>query len=432
MPFGPPRKKIAVAGGGVAGLSCAWLLGQAHDVTLYDAAPRLGGHCHTVDVPDAGPVDMGFIVYNESTYPNLVALFNHLGVPSQATEMSFGVSLRGGKFEYAGSDLGGLFAQGSNVFSPRFWSMLFDLVRFYRQAPRDAAALERDLIPLDQYLRAKGFGDAFMRDHLYPMAAAIWSTPADQVGAYPAAAFIRFCENHGLLKLINRPVWRTVTGGSQVYVNKLQQHFNGTLRSDCAVLRVERQPGVVTVSDSQHGSEDYDEIVIAAHAPQALAMLADPSDAERNLLGSMRCANHQVVMHRDERFMPRRKRAWSSWNYSDGNSNLALTYWMNQLQRPDTKDNIFVSLNPQMPPEGIIERKMFEHPQFDAAALRAQRALWSLQGTRNTWYCGAWFGAGFHEDGLQSGLAVAEQLGRRRRPWDVANESARIPVMVPA
>ena len=421
------RRRVAVIGTGISGMAAAWLLAQSQDVTVYEQAPRLGGHTRTLDVPGLGPVDMGFIVFNEPTYPNLVAMFRHLGVTTRPSDMSFAVSLGNGRTEYAGTDLRGLLAQPGNVLRPRFWGMLRDLLRFYREAPRDAARLERDLISLDAYLRDGGYGEGFVQDHLLPMAAAIWSTPSSSVGAYPASSFIRFCDNHGLLKLRDRPVWRTVVGGSSAYVGKLTAPFADRIRLGCGVTAIRRLADGVMVRDTAATSELYDEVVLATHAPQALAMLDDPSDAERTLLGAIRTAPSRVVLHRDPRLMPRRKAAWASWNYLGADpGSLCVTYWMNRLQGLPDGQPVFVTLNPPFEPAGIIHTETFAHPQFDAQAIRAQRALWSLQGTRRTWYCGAWFGAGFHEDGLQAGLAVAEQLGGLRRPWDVPEASSRI------
>lgn len=425
-------KRVAVIGTGIAGLSAAWLLSRAMDVTVYEQADRPGGHSRTVDA-DGINVDMGFIVYNEATYPNLVALFRHLDVETCASDMSFAVSMGGGRLEYSGSDLRGLLAQPTNLLRPRFWSMLRDLMRFYREARSDAASLERDLVSLDAYLASRGYGAGFVQDHLLPMAAAIWSTPTAEVGAYPAAAFIRFCENHGLLQISNRPVWRSVVGGSQAYVDRLSAPFAHAMRLSCGVVAVRRDALGVQVRASDGNVERYDEVVIATHAPQALAMLEDPSDSERALLGALRTAPNRVVLHRDARLMPRRRTAWASWNYiGAADDRLCVTYWMDRLQAlPAGSGPHFVTLNPMVEPQGILHEAVFAHPQFDAAAIRAQRALWSLQGTRRTWYCGAWFGAGFHEDGLQAGLAVAEQLGEVRRPWQTAAGSARIHVPAP-
>jgi predicted NAD/FAD-binding protein len=426
---GHRRKRVAVIGSGISGLSAAWLLSRAHEVVVYERAERLGGHSRTVRVgPGATPVDIGFIVYNEVTYPNLVALFRHLGVATQTSDMSFSVSIDDGRLEYAGTTLRGLFVQPVNLLRPRFWVMLRDLLRFYRAAPRDAQAMERDLVSLDAYLARKGYGAGFVQDHLLPMAAAIWCTPAGEIGAYPAAAFIRFCENHGLLKLRDRPVWRTVTGGSQAYVERLAAPLAGSVRLGCGVVAIRREERGVLLRDTEGGAERYDEVVIATHAPQALALLEDPSDSERALLGALRTAPNRVVLHRDARFMPRRRAAWASWNYlGRGEGERCVTYWMDRLQSlPAGTGPHFVTVNPPEEPAAILHEACFAHPRFDAAAIRAQRALWTLQGTRQTWYCGAWFGAGFHEDGLQAGLAVAEQLGGVRRPWSVPEGSSRI------
>jgi len=431
------RLNIAVVGTGIAGMSAAWLLSTRHDVTVYEQATRLGGHTNTIEVTAAGgatlPVDMGFIVFNPETYPNLVALFDHLGVATQPSDMSLGLSLRDGALEYAGGDLGGLFAQRTNLLRPRFWKMLRDLVRFYREASRDARQAESGARTLGEYLAAGGYGEAFMRDHLLPMAAAIWSTPAERMLDHPAAAFLRFCDNHGLLRLRGRPQWRTVTGGSRRYVAPLTAPYADRIRLGCPVRSVRRSARRVEVVDGSGVRHGYDHVVIAAHADQALAMLADPSPAETALLESIGYGRNDAVMHRDAALMPRRRAAWSSWNYigaegNDGDGALCATYWMNRLQRLPDPAPVLVTLNaPRAPrPETVIHRETYEHPQFDAAAMRAQRDLWSLQGVRRTWYCGAWFGAGFHEDGLQAGLAVAEALGGVRRPWTVAAPSGRL------
>lgn len=419
---------IAVVGSGISGLAAAWLLAKRHRVTLYEADDRIGGHSHTVAVGGV-PVDTGFIVYNEVTYPNLTALFAHLDVPTAPTEMTFAVSLDDGRLEYSGTDLGGLFAQKRNLASPRFWAMLRDLVRFYRQAPLDLPAMGS--ASLGDYLDRLGCGVAFREDHLYPMAAAIWSTPVHRIPEYPAASFVRFCDNHGLLKLANRPPWRTVAGGSREYVQRLLAHFPGTVRTATPISRIMRDWRGVTVSAAGETAR-FDHVVIAAHADQALAMLGDADPAERELLGAIRYRANETVLHSDVRLMPRRRRVWSSWNYASRNDGpepqLSVTYWMNRLQPMPADPPMLVTLNPLAAPDPALvhHRQVYHHPVFDAAAGAAQARLWELQGRRRTWFCGAWFGAGFHEDGLQAGLAVAEQLGRVRRPWQVADESGRI------
>ena len=432
---GAEPMNIAVVGGGIAGLSAAWLLNQRHRVTVFESEPRPGGHSHTVDAPAAGgghvPVDTGFIVYNEPSYPNLTALFAHLEVPTVASDMSFAVSQDGGTLEYAGTDLRGLFAQPRNLLRPRFWAMLRDLMRFYREAP--ALAATAGLQPLEDFLDAHGYGQAFREDHLYPMAAAIWSTPAGQVGRYPTEAFIRFCENHHLLQVNGRPVWRTVKGGSRAYVQRLTAGFRERLHLDQPVVELRRDDqGAWVRTGAGWWPERFDAVVVGAHADQALGMLQDPSEDERRLLGAFRYSRNHTVLHSDPALMPRRRAVWSSWNYlsdrrqPDGAP--CVTYWMNRLQGIDEKTPLFVTLNPIVEPHGdhLIRTQVYEHPLFDTRAIEAQRSLWSIQGRQRVWYCGAYFGSGFHEDGLQSGLAVAEALGGVRRPWQVANESGRI------
>ncbi len=424
------RQRIAVIGSGISGLSAAWLLAKRHDVTLYERAERLGGHSNTVTarLQDAAvPVDTGFIVYNEPAYPNLTALFAHLGVATKPSDMSFAVSLRGGATEYCGTGLSGLFAQPTNVARPRFLSMLRDIMRFYREAPRDLTLMGETGISLGDYLVERGYGAAFRDDHLLPMAAAVWSSPTGRMLDYPAAAFIRFCGNHGLLQLTGRPEWRTVVGGSRAYVETFAAALGPSIRLSRGAVRLVRSATGVTVHDAAGGQANFDQAVVATHADQALAMIDQPTEAEQRLLGAFRYSHNLTVLHSDESMMPKRRRVWSSWNYLDNGDGLCVTYWMNHLQGIPGR-NLFVTLNPPRPPRAgsLLHSEIYEHPIFDGKAAAAQRELWSLQGAKRLWFCGAHFGAGFHEDGLQSGLAVAEQLGGVRRPWTVAHESGRI------
>ena len=429
------KLKVAVVGTGISGLSAAWLLSQRHDVTVYEQAERIGGHSNTVVASvgaDKIPVDTGFIVFNRQAYPNLTAMFQHLGVPTQTSDMSLAVSLNDGDLEYSGTGLQGLLAQPGNVFRPRFWSMLRDLVKFYRQATRDADLLRDETVSLGDYLREGGYGAAFRDDHLLPMASAIWSAPPSEILAFPVATFIRFHRNHGLLQLTQRPAWETVVGGSINYVRRLIQPLADRVRLDTGVLAVQRTADGVIVTDSRGQSSRYDHVVMATHADQALSALADPTSDETELLGAFRYSRNLAVLHSDPSFMPRRRAAWSSWNYIGSRDasadNVGVTYWMNRLQGIPDRSPLFLTLNPSRPPHAgtLHHSEVYHHPIFDAAGIAAQRRLWSLQGRGNVWFCGAHFGAGFHEDGLQAGLAVAEQLGGVRRPWTVPDESGRI------
>ena len=438
LPPAPRRQTIAVIGSGIAGMSAAWLLSQRHDVVMYEKADRLGGHSNTVYVDTSlgrTPVDTGFIVFNERTYPNLIVLFEHLGVATTRSNMSFGVSLQGGKVEYSSVDTGSFLAGGRNLISPRFWSMTLDLLRFYHRAPLEMLRSREEMLTLGEFLKRRGYGEAFQRDHLLPQAAAIWSASMAEIHEYPACAFVRFFENHGLLQMKGRPKWRTVEGGSQSYVKALSTSFADNARLSCGAVSVRRDEAGVWVRDVQGHAERYDHAVIATHADTALAMLDDASAEETALLGAFRYAKNRAVLHTDKSLMPRRESAWASWNYVGDNPDggCVVSYWMNNLQNIACREQLFLTLNPQKAPrpETVLYETDYDHPLFDAAALRAQEQLWRLQGRRNTWFCGAHFGAGFHEDGLQAGLAVAEQLGGVRRPWRVADESARIHLHAP-
>lgn len=428
----PGKRKIAVVGSGISGLSAAWLLSKAHDVTLYEKDDRPGGHSNTVDAGGT-PVDTGFIVYNTRCYPNLCALFDHLGVGTIATEMSFAASMDDGKLEYGGGDLAALFAQKRNILRPRFWMMLRDILRFYREAPRALDDGTAEQVSLGNYLRDKRYSQAFIQDHLLPMGAAIWSTPVDTMLAYPLAAFVRFCQNHGLLQIRDRPQWRTVAGGSREYVSRLIAGISGGVVVDRAIARVGPVPsGGAFVEDHKGKRDTFDHVVLACHGDQALALQQNPDPRVRDILSAFAYEENLAVLHTDATLMPKNRKVWSSWNYlageQDGTRKVCLTYWMNRLQHLDGSRPLFVTLNPaRQPREGsVIGSFLYDHPLFDRAAMAAQKDLWSIQGLDNLWYCGSYFGYGFHEDGLQSGLAVAEALGNVRRPWEVENESGRI------
>jgi predicted NAD/FAD-binding protein len=418
-------RKIAVIGAGISGLSAAWLLRETASVTLYEAEPRAGGHADTQTVTLDGesvPVDTGFIVFNDRNYPNLVGLFAALGVAAHDSNMSFGVSKNNAAFEYAGGDLKQLFAQPVNIFKPRFIAMVRDILRFNRQAP---AFLESGSNQsLGDYLAAHKYSIGFIEDYVLPMGAAIWSASVDGMRAFPARSFIRFFKNHGLLQVQDRPQWRTVTGGSKVYVARLLRDLCDA-RLGQSVRAVRRQADGVTVL-TEAGEARFDEVIFACHADQALAMIEAPSEAEQKILGAVTFQDNEAVLHQDSSLMPRRKLAWSSWNYlsqgkQDHEQAVCLTYWMNLLQGMQTRLPLLVSLNPNIAidPAKILLKKTYRHPQFDAAAIAAQEALPGIQGVAKLWFAGAWTGWGFHEDGIASAVRIANAMGVRA-PWQTA------------
>ena len=428
-------RHIAVVGSGISGLSAAWLLSHTHRVTLIEADARPGGHSNTVDCEVDGvdvAVDTGFIVYNPPAYPNLTALFRHLEVPTAPSNMSFSVSMGKGAYEYAGSGLAQVIGQAGNLLSLGHWRMIRDIPRFFKTTLAKLPSLSEELT-IAQFLKAEGYSDFFLERHLLPMAGAIWSAAPGDMRDYPAKAFLQFFNNHGLLKITNRPLWRTVKGGSREYVSRLIRSgtFETRLRTPVAAIR--RHADGVTIRAVNGEEQGYDDVVIAAHADQALSMLADASGEERRLLSSFRYSRNRAILHRDPGLMPRRRRLWSSWNYLSelppySATTSAVTYWMNKLQPLPVEAPLFVSLNPLDEPrmEKVLAEFDYAHPIFDPAAMAAQKELWKIQGTRRTWFCGAYWGSGFHEDGIQAGLAAAEALGGVRRPWSVEDESGRI------
>jgi predicted NAD/FAD-binding protein len=429
------KRHIAVIGSGISGLSAAWLLSHTDQVTLIEADNRPGGHSNTVDCEVGGrevPVDTGFIVYNPPAYPNLTALFEHLGVPTAPSNMSFSVSMGNGAYEYAGTGPAQLLGNAGNIVNPGHWRLIRDIPRFFRTTLAKLPSLAEDVTIAD-FLASEGYSDYFMDRHLLPMAGAIWSAAPGDMRAYPAKAFLTFFSNHGLLQITKRPLWRTVKGGSREYVSRLIRSGRFETRLRTPISAIKRHEGGVTLRAVNGEEQRFDDVVIAAHADQTLNMLTDASPEERRLLQAFRYSRNRAILHHDDRLMPRRRRLWSSWNYMAGlppheGTSSAVTYWMNKLQPLPIETPLFVSLNPLDEPDvgKVLAEFDYAHPIFDPSAMRAQKELWKIQGKRNTWFCGAYFGAGFHEDGIQSGLAVAEQLAGMRRPWRVANESGRI------
>ncbi|MCC0014906.1 MAG: FAD-dependent oxidoreductase [Rhodobiaceae bacterium] len=429
-----PGLNIAVVGSGISGLSAAWLLSRRHQVTVYECDQRLGGHANTVDVELSDgtvDVDTGFIVYNEKTYPNLTALFAHLGVKTQPSSMGFALSVGSGTYEYSGTNANGYFGQRRNIASPSHWALLLEIRRFFDTA---ASRVETHAgePTLGDFLRAEGYSSRFVEEHIVPMGAAIWSTTLREMLNFPARTFLAFYGNHGLLQLSDRPAWRTVCGGSRNYVSALISDADFRVIQGVGARRVARSASKVVLEDTRGAMRPFDHVVFATHADQALSLIEAPSDEETTLLGSFAYQPNEAVLHSDRRWMPQRRRVWSSWNFIKSErgleSPLCLTYWMNELQGLETRVPLLVTLNPtaDIHPKAVHRTFSYRHPVFNAAALAAQKRLWNLQGRQRTWFCGSYFGYGFHEDGIQSGLAVAEQLGGVRRPWQVADESGRI------
>ncbi len=448
------RPRIAVVGSGIAGLGAAHRLAPHCDVTVFEADSRLGGHAHTVDITLPGPhgdlthgVDTGFLVFNERTYPRLIALFAELGVEVAKSEMTFSVQAPrpdGSQLEWSGTSLNTVFADRGNLLRPRFHGMLLDLMRFNRLATALAKrGVDAELAqPLDEFLVEHRFGGAFIDDYLLPMIGCIWSCSTVQMLRFPVGTLIRFCHNHGLLQVRERPQWFTVTGGSRQYVDKLATRI-GQVRLATPVLGIARDAsrdagfgavhgGRVSVR-TREGIEWFDEVVLATHAPQALAMLSDASADERRTLGAIGYQDNEAVLHTDEGLLPRRRAAWAAWNYErdvaagTNHQNVCLHYLLNQLQPLPWKQPVIVSLNPLQEPRAgtVLRRISYAHPVFDNAAIAAQGRLGELQGRSHVWFCGAWTGYGFHEDGLKSGQQAAERILARMAAPAVANVDAR-------
>lgn len=411
--------RIAVVGSGIAGLASAWLLSQAHEVVLFEAADYLGGHTHTHDVSVGGrpyAVDTGFIVHNPDHYPLLTRLFQALEVQTQPTIMSFSVHNGRSGLEYNATSLDALFCQRRNLLSPRFLGMVRDLFRFYRQAP---ALLEGDGPGpgLGEWLQANGYGAAFRDEHLVPMASALWSSPPRQILQFPARYLVQFMANHQMLQVSGRPQWRVVRGGSARYVDALRARWTVQERLACPVRAIHRHGDRVSV-DSAAGSEVFDQVVLACHSDQALALLADASDNEQAILGAIGYQPNEVVLHTDASLLPRRRKAWAAWNAfvpGDADAPCTVSYCMNLLQGLDAPEPLVVTLNRSeaVDPARVLRRLAYQHPVYTPQSVAAQQRRAVIQGQNRTWFAGAYWGWGFHEDGMRSAVDVAAGLGVR-------------------
>jgi predicted NAD/FAD-binding protein len=437
------RPHVVVVGSGISGLSACWHLLRGARVTLLESEHRLGGHTHTHQIEvngRSGPVDTGFIVFNHRTYPGLTRWFNQLGVKIHKADMSFAVSVQQGTFEWCGSTLNTIFAQRTNLLSARFWKMLYDILRFNAQAPRDAEAKRETDDPgpsLGEYLDANGYGETFQHGYLLPMAGAIWSCPAEQMRAFPLRSFVRFCSNHGLLSLMNRPQWLSLKGGSQSYIQALLQQVEQdglplTIKTGFAVESIQSGPagpgcahplrvfGRQMAEASTPFELQADAVVLACHSDQSLRLLETTDHPASQWLADIGYQPNTAYLHTDPALMPKRRGAWAAWNYLSGSltgspradSTVSVTYWMNQLQDLVQPEPILVSLNPPKPPrpESTIKTLHYAHPIFDGPAIQAQAMLQAVQGEQGVWLAGAWLGNGFHEDGYQSGRRAAMDI----------------------
>lgn len=414
-------KRIAVIGSGISGIAAAYLLKDKYKITVFEKNNFLGGHCNTARITldhREIPVDTGFIVFNHRTYPHLVKFFELLNIKTHKSDMSFAVSLNQGSLEYCGSSLGKFLAQPLNLLRPSFWRMGRDILTFNREASR-AHLDSLTGTTLDDFVDAIGLSLSFKEWYLYPMAGAIWSTPIKEIGEFPARPFVQFFRNHGLLTLMDHPQWYTVTGGSQEYVKTALDFPNITTHTNTPVEQVQRDAQGVRVKVTGQDEQTFDKVIFASPAHLSLKLLADPSEEEKEVLGSFKYTKNMTHLHRDPALMPKRKRAWASWNYFNGeDGHLGVTYWMNQLQKLPIEENIFVTLNPSFPPKEDLTHGTYtyEHPLFNKTTLEAQEHLPKLQGYKNTWFCGSYQRYGFHEDGFWSALNVCNDLGVKA-PW---------------
>jgi predicted NAD/FAD-binding protein len=438
------QQSIAIIGSGVTGLSAAWLLHKKYKVTLFEKNDYVGGHTHTHDVQENGKelaVDSGFIVYNEKNYPNLVGLFDHLGVKTQATDMSFAFSLNEGELEYAGSGLDGMFAQRGNLIRIKHWRLINEIIRFNKVAHAELGKIEVDKSigqSLGDFLKKHQFSEDLQQNYLLPMGAAIWSCPVEKMSRFPSNSFLRFFANHGLIDFKDRPQWRSVEGGSREYIKKMMHEMEADISIKAAAQSVIRnkksKDGVEVICEGK--SVHFDQVIFACHADEALSLLEQTSIDERAILSCFSYQENKTYLHTDERLMPKRKKAWCSWNYlatsktsdtgqDEHGNQVTATYWMNHLQNIQADKNYLVTLNPYqiIDKSKIIKEMIYHHPVFDRDAIQAQSRLHEIQGLNDSWFCGSYTGYGFHEDALSSSVAVCESLGVIA-PWKITTSTS--------
>ena len=405
--------KIAVIGSGISGLSSAYYLSKKYKVDLFEKDDHFGGHSYTYEIKERDkivPVDLGFIVFNEVTYPNLIRFFKHLNVPYEKSDMSFSVSIKNSNIEYSGSGLGGLFANKSNLFNLKFLNMIKEIISFYKIAP-ELLNEEIKEQTLGDYLKEKNFSKYFIDYHLIPMVAAIWSMPFDKAKEMPLKFFLNFFNNHGLFKLKNRPQWFTVTNRSRSYVKNITGKISGEIFKNYKVDKIIRSDDNIRI---MIGNDyiDYDQVVLASHADESLNMIEKPTAEEKNLLGKFQYVENEAFLHTDENLMPIKKRAWSSWNSISTNEETCITYWLNKLQNLKSEKNYFLTLNPifKINDSSVIKKVNFTHPYLNSENTKIQKDLHIIQGKKRTWFCGSYFGYGFHEDGLKSSIELTNNF----------------------
>ena len=405
--------KLAIVGTGITGNAAAWLLHKDHDITVYERHPRIGGHANTMQMGNHPPVDIAFMAYNETGYPNLLELFDRLGVETEKTDFSFSTSLKNGDLEYAGRDV----LQQRNIQK--------DVKRFREHAAEYLTSKEPNM-PIGMYLKKNGYSLAFMQNYLFPLAATIWHIGIGEIGKFPARSFIHFFKNQGLFLPEEEQSWHSIIGGSKNYVAKLTEPFKENLRPDKEAVSIYRRPTCVEITDKIGQIHSHDQVILACHADQSIRLLQDVTEREKEILGGIPYAFSTAFLHQDEKFMPVSKKIWAARNYlhSTKEGRVCMTYWLNKIHPSlNTKENYFLTLNPPAPPEKTIQKTSYNHPHYTREALKTWRTLRQIQGVNKTWFCGAWCGYGNHEDGLSAGLAVAESIGPSIRPWSAGTAS---------